>query len=257
MMKRVLALATTIALLLTPISASPAVAASNIQCQGGPSHFTGFLKQAAANVELTAARSTLDKQVAPLCLNPGAAASASSWWIMITVGGSDYIQYGFWNCQTWCNQIWPGGGTGGEQHEFIERNNGNWDGLWRLDLGNEAAGIYAMRMFHKAGASPHWDFTRDGVLQQQHSDSFRDWPLLGATMEIYSETWDVGDQNGGVVGDNVHMTKAGWGLNHAGISGVGMGACQQNPDNANGWYGCVRYTTTVANDSVRTWTVNR
>ncbi len=128
-MRRILALATTIALLLIPTSASPAVAAANIQCQGEPPHHTGFQKQAAANIELTAARSTLDKKVAPLCLNPLFAASASSWWIMITVGGSDYIQYGFWNCQTWCGGLLPGGGTGGQQHEFYERNNGNWDGL--------------------------------------------------------------------------------------------------------------------------------
>jgi 3',5'-cyclic AMP phosphodiesterase CpdA len=256
-LRRLSALAAATALLLQPTSASPVLAAANIQCQGGPGHHTGFQLAAAANVELTAARSTLDKKVAALCLNPGAQGSASMWWIMITAVGNDYIQYGFWNCQSWCNGGWPGGQTGGEQHEFYERNNGNWDGLWRVDLGNVPDGAYAMRMFHKAGTNPHWDFTRDGVLQAQHPDTFRDWPLLGANIQIYSETWDAGDQNGGSFGNNLHMTKAGWGLNHAGIDGVGMGGCHHWPDNNNAWYGCLRYTTTVANDSVRTWTVNR
>lgn len=159
--KRPVAVAIALALVATmATSASPVSAATNIQCQGGPSHFSGFEKQSAANIALTAARATLDKQGAPLCLNPGiATTSASSWWIMITQGpasANDFIQYGFWNCQTWCNFGWPGGETGGQQHEYYERNNGNWDGNWRIDLGNPAAGAYTMRMFHQGGASPHW-----------------------------------------------------------------------------------------------------
>lgn len=260
--KRPVAVAIALALVATmATSASPVSAATNIQCQGGPSHFSGFEKQSAANIALTAARATLDKQGAPLCLNPGiATTSASSWWIMITQGpasANDFIQYGFWNCQTWCNFGWPGGETGGQQHEYYERNNGNWDGNWRIDLGNPAAGAYTMRMFHQGGASPHWDFTRDGVLKAQHPDTFRDWSLFGAKFAVYSETWDKGDQNGGSAGNTVRMTKTGWGLNHAGINNVGMNACVIAPNNPNGWYQCVRFATNIANDSVRTWTVDR
>lgn len=261
-LKKLAVMAAVSAIALTVSWPTPVQAVTNIQCQGGPSHFSGFQKLAGAVQQLTAARATLDRQIAPLCNNPGAvpAPSASSWWIMITKGAAannDYIQYGFWNCQAWCNGGWPGGETGGQQHEFYERNNCNWDGLWRVDLGNVANGAYTMRMFHIAGASPKWQFTRDGVLRAEHADNFRDWSLDGATFEVHSESWDIGDQNGGSPANNVWMTKTGWGLNHAGINGVGLDACFVAPDNPNNWYHCTRFTTNVANDSVRTWTSDR
>jgi hypothetical protein len=196
------------------------------------------------------------KQVAPLCLNPGTAASASSWWIMIyraPASAHDYIQYGFWNCQSWCNQIWPGGQTGGQQHEFYERHNGNWDGLWRVDLGNVANGMYELRMER---VNTTWRFRRDGVLRAEHSDSFRDWSLDGARFAMQAETWDQGDQLGGTNANRVRLESARWKLN-ANWANTGMNGCAIAPNNPNGWYGCLRFTKTVANDSVSAWTNNR
>jgi hypothetical protein len=240
--------------LLMPVNS--VMAAGNAQCQGGPEHWSGATKTASAGNSLTQVRATLDKQVAPLCKNVGLLKSHTSWWIMIAQNAqsaNDFIQYGFWNCQTWCNFGWPGGETGGQQHEYYERNNGNWDGNWRIDLGNVTNGVYTLKMVYSGGQNAKWSFYRGGVLRAQHSDSFRDWSLVGARFELLSESWDAGDQNGGSVADKVNMTKAGWGLNLGGVVNIGLGGCSGN----SGVYHCTKFDTNVTGDSLRTWTDDR
>ncbi len=260
-MKRPFAFAAIVSILGILAPASPVAAATAIQCQGGPSHFAGFEKKAAIGTAVTDVRIALDKQVVPLCLNPGLAASASSWWDMITQGPSsanDYIQYGFWTCQTWCNFGWPGGGTNGEVHEFLEYNNGNLiDGPHRVDLGNIANGHYQMEIRYVGGLSPRFEFWRGSLRATVNDNGWRDWSLSGAKFAVYSETWDLGDQNGGTSANKVEMDRAGWGLDFQPLTNTGMDACQKTPDNPNGWYNCTRYTFNVANDSVRTWTSDR
>lgn len=239
-----------------------AVAITITGCDGGTNIHGGSNKH--SSVVLSGVQATLDKQVVPLCINPLPwMISSASWWVMITKGGAsafDYIQYGFWDCAVGCGFGWPCCDTGGEEHEFIERNNGNIGGAARFDLGWLPNGTYVMKIVHINDATPTFDFYRGGTLYYNVPDNgWRDWTLSSANFQLMSETWNLGDQNGGTAANPLLMVRAQWSQDHDPFVRVSMPDCywtgvpQSQEDN----YQCVRYTTTFANDSVKTWTLDR
>lgn len=245
----------------TPVSSVYAAVA--IDCQGGGSHWSGDIKTAAGTNQVTLVRAGIDKQATTLCLNNGIIpdASADSSWVMIAQGAStsyDYIQHGFWNCAAWCNFGLPGGETGGAVHEFFEWNNGQWDGKHRVDLGSIGNGHYTIDVRYISSAPARFEMWRGGnLVGTVYDNGWRDWSLNGAQFQLYSESWDVGDQNGGTSSDKEVMDNAAWRLNAGNVTAVNMGTCSVNPSNHNGDYACTSFTSTTTYDSVRTWTNSR
>jgi hypothetical protein len=263
MTMRRIGIALMLSLALIGISAPSSVVygAVAIQCQGGPSYFSGFQKSAGAGNKLTRVKAGIDKQATTLCLNPGLAASADSSWVMIEQGApsaNDYIQFGFWNCQTWCNFA-PGGGTGGQVKEFVEWNNGNIGGGRRVDFGNIGSGYYSMDIRYYSSGTPRFENWRGGLLEKVvYDDGWRDWSLINASFQMFSESWDVGDQNGGTSSDKEVLDNAQWSLNQdIYIHPISMGSCYEMPNSHGGDFACASFTSTVSYDSVRTWTNSR
>lgn len=265
MRKLGLAVLMTVALLGARGLQSPARAGTAAQCQGGPTHFTGMQKTMAGSNALTLVRATIDKQSTDLCLNPGypPQPSADSSWVMITQlppTANDYIQHGFWNCQSWCNYGAPGGETGGQVHEFFEWNNGNLFGYHRIDDGAVSSGSWEMEIRYTAGSNARFDMFRGGFLTGTVYDTngWRDWSLYGATFQVLSESWDIGDQNGGTASDKEVMKDAQRAVNFGIVNYQNMGTpCTNVPDSHGGDFNCTAFTDLTTNDSVRTWTISR
>lgn len=237
--------------------AATVVARTTLSCGDGGGVFQGSYRKASEVNHLTNVKAEMRKLVVPLCTNPAwNEYSASSWWVMIaqTDSQSDYIQYGFWNCQTGCG--WASGSTNGEVHEFWERNNGNFGGHYRVDLGNVADDYYVMRMRYScpAGATCRFRFTRDGVLQaQSFEDGWRDWSMQGATFDMYSETWNRGDQNGGASTNRLVMWYAEYGVNFGMSYPASLSSCLD----AGADYGCASLNYDAQYDGATTWTYDR
>lgn len=244
--------------LLLPGSTS---AATTRGCDTGGSHiFSGNAHTVPSGKKLTDVRAFLDNQTVPLCVNgTPLAPSASLWWVMIAqpASNNDYIQYGFWNCKTACGFL---AGTNNETHEFWERNNGNFNGNVRVDLGKPAIGSYLMEIYTAADGSHK--MYRNGVVRATVAhDGWQDWSQVNAQFQLYSETWNRGDQNGGSDLNRVRMRNSDSALNGVMppvsqtfpggcVAGSGAGAFA-------GEYRCSNITTEVNRDGVDTWTINR
>jgi hypothetical protein len=103
--------------------------------------------------------------------------------------------------------------------------------------------------------------SRTGSLRATvNDDGWRDWPLTGADFQLYSETWNRGDQNGGSPLNKVYMQLAKFGRNSGGLGSFTF----PNPCNAGRGgdefadeYSCSDLTGNVARDGFRTWTKDR
>lgn len=250
-----------VAIVATWMSPYTASATTTRGCDtGGTNIFSGNHRLTGASTKLTDVRATMDNPTVPLCVNgTPLAPSASLWWVMIDQPATtnDYIQYGFWHCQTTCGF---NAGTNGETHEFWERNNGNFNGDVRVDLGKPAYGFWLMEIYTAADGSHK--MYRNGVVRATVAhDGWQDWSQTHADFQLYSETWNRGDQNGGVSNSRLTMLRSDWGLNGvmppvsqtfpAGcVAGSGAGAFA-------GEYGCANITGDVNRDGVTTWTKDR
>ena len=254
----VTALALVHALMPVPIVS----AATTLPCPGDdPPIHGGVQKQAGGT--LTLVRSFMEKQGVPLCTGPGTEKSASSWWIMIfdpPATDNAYIQYGFWKCQSWCNFGFPGGGTNGEVHEFLEWNDRGGIGGSRVDLGDVANGMYNMKIIHTLEGVDRFEFWRGSNLKYTvNDDGWRNWSLWQAIFGLQSETWDLGDQNGGEPGNPVRLERASWGITYGPLQNISMPGCfwSNVPAGQQGNYQCAQYGEIVNNDSIKTWTLHR